>query len=128
MESRRPATFAITGTLVLVLLTACAGTPNSAPVVNTAVAAPGAMLPEIIVYASDLPSDALSELDFIDDAASPEGKSIGLPNNGDELDAPPENDPHAIFTVSVQNNDTYRSWINMKVGATKGESQANVIW
>jgi hypothetical protein len=83
---------------------------------------------EIVVYASDLPQSALSELDFIDDAASPGGKSIGLPNNGDELDAPPENDPHVTFTVAVQNNVPYRCWIHMKVGAPKGKSQANVMW
>jgi len=83
---------------------------------------------EIVVYASDLPQSALSELDFIDDAASPGGKSIGLPNNGDELDAPPENDPHVTFTVAVQNNVPYHCWIHMKVGAPKGKSQANVMW
>jgi len=83
---------------------------------------------EIVVYASDLPDSALYELDFIDDAASPGGKLIGLPNNGDELDAPPENDPHVIFTASVASGTPYRCWIHMKVGEPKGRSQANVMW
>jgi len=83
---------------------------------------------EIVVYASELPESALFELDFIDDAASPGGMSIGLPNNGDELDAPPENDPHVTFTASVQSGIPYRCWIHMKVGTPKGKSQANVIW
>lgn len=83
---------------------------------------------EIVVYASDLPESALFELDFSDDVASPGGKLIGLTNNGDELNAPPENDPHVIFTVSVQSETSYRCWIHMKVGAPKGKSQANVMW
>lgn len=83
---------------------------------------------DIIVYASDLTQADLAELDFYDDPASPGGKWIGLPNNGDELDPPPENDPHLTFTVQVQKDVPYRCWIHMKVGAPKGKSQANVIW
>jgi hypothetical protein len=83
---------------------------------------------EIIVYASDLPQEALFELDFYDDPASPGGKFVGLPNNGDELDPPPENDPHLTFTVQVQSGAPYSCWIHMNVGAPKGKSQANVIW
>lgn len=83
---------------------------------------------EVIVYASDLPQNALYELDFLDDSASPGNKMIGLPNNGDELDPPPENDPNATFNVQVQSGVPYRCWIHMKVGAPKGKSQANVIW
>jgi hypothetical protein len=83
---------------------------------------------EAIVYASDLSQSALSELDFLDDAASPGNKMIGLPNNGDELDPPPENDPHVTFTVQVQSGTPYRCWIHMKVGTPKGRSQANTVW
>ena len=103
------------------------GTSNIVPSAEPAqpAAVPAA---EIVIYASDLPESALFELDFIDDAASPGGKLIGLPNNGDELDAPPENDPHVIFTASVQTGSPYRCWIHMKVGAPKGKSQANIMW
>jgi len=140
----------MTGILVLVLLSACAGSPISAPVpiANTAAPEAGGGVPspapevntvapetvggsppsEIIVYASDLPSDALFELDFIDDSASPGGKLIGLPNTGDELDPPPENDPHLTFNVPVQSGVPYRCWVHMKVGTPKGRSTANVVW
>ena len=121
--------FAATGTLILALLASCATRQSSTPVGSTLVAETvGGPPSEIIVYASDLPSDALVELDFIDDSASPGGKLIGLPNTGDELDPPPENDPHATFQVRVQSSVPYRCWIHMKVGAPKGRSQANVIW
>jgi hypothetical protein len=83
---------------------------------------------EIVVYASGLPRTSLFELDFYDDSASPGGKLIGLPNSGDELDPPPENDPHVTFTVSVQSGIPYRCWIHMKVGTPKGKSLANLIW
>jgi hypothetical protein len=83
---------------------------------------------EIVIYASDLPQNALSELDFYDDPASPGGKFISLPNNGYELDAPPENDPHITFTVQVQSGVPYRCWIHMIVGAPKGKSDANLIY
>ena len=83
---------------------------------------------EIVIYASDLPESALFELDFYDDEASPGGKLIGLPNNGDELDPPPENDPHVTFNAQVQGGIPYRCWIHMKVGAPKGRSQANLIF
>jgi hypothetical protein len=83
---------------------------------------------EIVVYASNLPRQALSEFDFLDDPASPGGKLVGTPNTGDELDPPPENDPHVIFNVQVQGSIPYRCWIHMKVGAPKGKSQANMFW
>jgi hypothetical protein len=84
--------------------------------------------PEIVVYASDLPKRALSEFDFWDDPASPGGRLVGTPNTGDELDPPPENDPHVTFQVEVQQGVPYRCWIHMKVGAPKGKSQANRFW
>ena len=83
---------------------------------------------EVIVYASDLPAEALSELDFIDDPVSPGGRLIGLPNTGDELDPPPENDPHLTFTVPVRSGFPYRCWVHMKVGTPKGRSTANIVW
>jgi hypothetical protein len=90
--------------------------------------APQGRAPEIVVYASELPSRALSEFDFWNDPASPGGKLIGTVNKGDELDPPPENDPHVIFPVQVQQGVGYRCWIHMKVGAPKGKSQANKFW
>jgi hypothetical protein len=53
---------------------------------------------------------------------------IGIPNNGDELDPPPENDPHVTFKAPVQRGIPYRCWIHMKVGTPKEKSEANVIW
>jgi hypothetical protein len=84
--------------------------------------------PEVVVYASDLPRSALSEFEFWNDPASPGGRLIGTPNHGDELDPPPENDPHVTFKVSVQAGTPYRCWIHMRVGAPKGKSQANKLW
>jgi len=129
IKSQTLAIFAATGTLVLALLAACAMGQSSTPVVSTVVAETSGGPPsEVIVYASDLSSDALVELDFIDDSASPGGNLIGLPNTGDELDPPPENDPHATFKVQIQSGVPYRCWIHMKVGVPKGRSQANLIW
>ena len=84
--------------------------------------------PEVVVYASDLPSSALNEFDYWNDPASPGGRMVGTPNKGDELDPPPENDPHVTFQVEVQRGAPYRCWIHMKVGAPKGKSQANIVW
>jgi hypothetical protein len=84
--------------------------------------------PEVVVYASDLPGSALSEFDFWNDPASPKGKLIGTYNGGGHLDPPPEDDPHVTFKVRVQGGVPYRCWIHMKVGAPKGESQANMLW
>jgi hypothetical protein len=140
--------FTAAGILFLILLSACAGPPSSAPAANTTIVEPqvntteglrpvntvaaneteGSLSVEIIVYASDLPQEALSELDFYDDPASPGGKFIGLPNNGDELDPPPENDPHLTFNVQVESGVPYRCWVHMKVGTPKGRSQANTVW
>ncbi len=83
---------------------------------------------EVVIYATDLQQNALSELDVLDDPASPGGKMVGLSNNGDELNAPPEDDPHAIFKIRIQSGIPYRCWIHMKVGAPKGISTANLIW
>jgi hypothetical protein len=108
--------------------------PVGTPAINVEAAQPSqpdspqGSASEIVVYASDLPESALFELDFLDDPASPGSKLIGLPNNGDELDPPPENDPHVTFTTQVQSGQPYRCWIHMKVGTPKGKSQANVIW
>ena len=110
------------------------GYPQGTPAIQVEIVeAPQASVPqgspsEVIVYASDLPQSALSELDIYDDEASPGKKLISLPNNGDELDPPPENDPHVAFNVQVQSGVPYRCWIHMKVGTPKGRSQANTVW
>jgi len=77
---------------------------------------------------SDLPRGALYEFDFWSDPASPGGRLVGTPNTGDELDPPPENDPHVRFRVRVQHGVPYRCWIHMKVGKPKGQSQANLLY
>jgi len=83
---------------------------------------------EVVVYASDLPKSALYEFEFWNDAASPGGRMVGTPNDGGEMDPPPENDPNVAFKVEVQQDVPYRCWIHMKVGAPKGKSQANKLW
>ena len=83
---------------------------------------------EIVVYASDLPEDALFEFEYLDDPAAPGGRLVGIPNNGDEMNPPPENDPHVTFQVPVQGGVPYRCWVHMKVGTPKGLSQANLVW
>lgn len=84
--------------------------------------------PEVVVYASELPESALYEFDFWNEPASPGGKMVGTPNKGDELDPPPENDPHVLFKVPVRRGASYRCWIHMKVGQAKGKSQANLVY
>jgi hypothetical protein len=113
-----------------VATTTLINTPESPPAVatETPVNVPEGFPPEIVVYASDLPQSAIYELDLIDAPASPGGKLLGLPNTGDELDPPPENDPHVTFKVQVQSGIPYRCWIHMKVGTPKGKSQANMVW
>ena len=135
-------TLALAGVMI-VLLSACGGAtpPAAAPNASApSAAAPGAAIEtqatpvealpaDIIVYASDLPQSALTdELAFWDDPASPGGKMIGIPNTGDELDPPPENDPSVTFKVGAQPGIPYRCWIHMKVGEPKGVSQANMFW
>jgi len=104
------------------------GAVNAATAPGIQAKKPGEPAREIVVYAADLPKSALSEFEFWDDPASPGGKLVGTPNHGDELDPPPENDPHVTFKVQVQPGIPYRCWIHMKVGAPKGNSQANVLW
>ncbi len=84
--------------------------------------------PDVVVYASDLSTNALSEFDFWNDAASPGGRMVGTPNTGGGLDPPPEDDPHVTLKVRVQGGVPYRCWVHMRVGTPKGESQANVLW
>ncbi len=110
------------GTLAILGLAAAVSGATQAT--KTGPAAP----PEVVVHASDLPESALSEFDFWNDPASPGGRMIGTPNKGDELDPPPENDPHVTFKVRVQGGVPYRCWIHMKVGPPKGKSQANLIF
>ncbi len=98
------------------------------PAEEPPVSVPEGPATDVIVYASDLPESALSEFDFWDDPASPGGRLVGIPNTGDELDAPLEDDPHVTFKVPVQGRVPYRCWIHMKVGAPKGLSTANVLW
>jgi hypothetical protein len=84
--------------------------------------------PEVVVHVNDLPPSALYEFDFWNEPASPGGRMVGTPNKGDELDPPPENDPHVRFQVPVQHGVPYRFWIHMKVGQPKGVSQANLVY
>jgi hypothetical protein len=50
--------------------------------------------PEVVRYVSELPRGSLSEFRYWDDRASPGGRLVGYPHTGDELDPPPEDDPH----------------------------------
>jgi hypothetical protein len=84
--------------------------------------------PEVVVHASELSTSALYEFDFWDEASSPGGKMVGTPNKGDELDPPPENDPHVRLSAPVQRGVPYRCWVHMKVGQPKGKSQANLLF
>src|SRR3970282_56270 len=101
---------------------------NSSVVAETQLKKPEGSPREVVVYASDLPKRALSEFEFWNDPASPGGRMVGIPNNGDQLDPPPENDPHVTFKVQVQRGAPYRCWIHMKVGAPKGKALANKLW
>ena len=83
---------------------------------------------EIVVYTADLSEEMLYELELWEDPTAAEGELLGVTNYGDELDAPPENDPHTFFTVAVQADTPYRCWVHMKVGAPQGKSQANLLW
>jgi hypothetical protein len=127
-QTRNPVWAGLTA-MLLIPLSACTGAPTPTPIVESPPAtAASAPAPEVIVYAADLTASALEELDFMDDPSSPGAKLISLPNNGDELDPPPENDPHATFTVPVESGIPYRCWIHMKVGEAKGRSTANIVF
>lgn len=89
---------------------------------------PGGSPPEVVVHVSELPRGALDEFEFWSDPTSPGGRLVGTPNTGDELDPPPEDDPHVRFRIGVQHGVAYRCWIRMKVGKPKGKSQANLLY
>jgi hypothetical protein len=84
--------------------------------------------PEVVVHVSDLPSSALYEFEVWDSPGSPGKKMLGVPNSGDNLDPPPENDPHVTFKVPVQPGVAYRCWVHMYVGKPMGVSQANLVY
>jgi hypothetical protein len=107
---------ALAGLGTAVLTATAQGPPSSTPA------------PEVVVHASDLPRSALHEFEYWSDPASPGGRLVGTPNTGDELDPPPEDDPHVRFRVHVQRGVAYRCWIHMKVGKPKGKSQANLLY
>jgi hypothetical protein len=107
---------ALAGLGTAVLTATAQGPPSSTPA------------PEVVVHASDLPRSALHEFEYWSDPASPGGRLVGTPNTGDELDPPPEDDPHVRFRVHVQRGVAYRCWIHMKVGKPKGKSRANLLY
>jgi hypothetical protein len=117
---RTPRAIAVGGAGLLVGLAA-------APPITQA-ETPGASPPEIVVHVSDLPRSALDEFEFWSDPTSPGGRMVGTPNTGDELDPPPEDDPHVRFRVRVQQGVPYRCWIRMKVGKPKGKSRADLLY
>ena len=123
--------------VAIAILSACSTQPLPTPVViasesqtqHEVTVPPDAGSPtEIVIFASDLPESALYEFEFWEDEASPNGIMIGTPNNGGDLDPPPENDPQVTFTVNVHSGVAYRCWIHMKVGVPRGVSQANKLW
>jgi len=84
--------------------------------------------PEVVVHVTDLPKSALFEFEFWNDPASPGGRMVGIPNTGDDVDPPPEDDPNVVFKVRVRRGIPYRCWIHMKVGRPMGKSQANLLY
>jgi hypothetical protein len=113
---------------VLVGVVALVGLVMLAPPARAQARPAGGPPLEIVVHASDLTRRALSEFEFWDDPGSPGGRLVGTPNTGDDLDPPPEDDPHVRFRVRVQHGVPYRCWIRMKVGPPKGVSQANRLY
>jgi hypothetical protein len=107
---------------------ASAQSPSKGSGEGSAAETPGTAPIEIVVHVTDLPRRALDEFEFWSDPASPGGRLVGTPNTGDELDPPPEDDPHVRFRVRVQRAVPYRCWIHMKVGKPKGKSQANLLY
>ena len=120
-----------TATMLAVVMAATsamawAATPTSKP--KPGASTQTSRAPEVVVYAQDIPKQGLSEFDRWKDAVAPGGVVIGTSNSGDELDPPPENDPHVTFKLNVQGGVAYRCWIHMKVGKAKGKSQANLLF
>jgi len=123
-------TLALAGLGAVILLVRTGAPPaahGAMPSTVPAVGSPQAPQ-DVVVYASDLSKRALSEFDFWNDPASPGGKLVGTPNDGSDLDAPPEDDPHVTFTVRVEAGVPYRCWIHMKVGPPKGIALANKVY
>jgi hypothetical protein len=83
---------------------------------------------EVVLYAAELDPSALREFEFWDDPAAPGGKLVGTRHTGQELDPPPEDDPHVLFETRVIGGVPYRCWVHMKVGTPEGVSQANKLW
>jgi hypothetical protein len=83
---------------------------------------------DVIVRTADLPKSSRYEFDVWKEPSSPGGTMFGTPNEGGELDPPPENDPHVSFQVRVQAGVPYRCWLHMKVGSPKGKSEANLVY
>lgn len=106
-------------------LPVCLGPAGSAFASSAAAQEP---VPEIVVHVSDLTRRNLSEFRFWEDPVSPGGLLVGYPNTADELDPPPENDPHVTFTVPVRGGVAYRCWVHMKVGPPRGVAKANLVW
>ena len=133
-RSRTPILVGAAGALAWIglaagVLSATAEAPKKGAVVDEAqVKKPEGPPPEVVVHVSDLPKRALYEFDFWSEPASPGGRMVGTPNTGDDLDPPPEDDPHVVFKVRVQRGVPYRCWIHMKVGRPKGKSQANMLY
>jgi hypothetical protein len=116
-------------TAVLALVPVALLSLPTAPVVGIVAPAVAAQAPaDVVVHVADLPSSALSEWDFWAGPGSPGGKMIGTPQKGDQLDPPPENDPHVMIKVRAQPGTEYRCWVHMYVGKPMGVSKANKVW
>jgi hypothetical protein len=116
-------------TAVLALIPLALLSSPTVPVPGTAVTVIAAQAPaDVVVHVADLPNSALSEFDFWNGSGSPGGKMVGTPQKGDNLDPPPENDPHVTIKVRTQPGTEYRCWVHMYVGKPMGVSKANKVW
>jgi hypothetical protein len=116
------------GAVVLALTVSPTAAQGPKPGSGDAPSGTASPAPEIVVYASELPRSALDEFEFWSNPASPGGRLVGTPNTGDELDPPPEDDPHVRFRVRVRGGVPYRCWIHMLVGRPKDDSTANLLY
>ena len=119
MQTRRPLSFLVLVPLAMLSL---------ASLLAGQTGAPSATAPDVVVYVADVPKSALYELEVWPGSASPGGKMLGLTNTGDNLDPPPENDPHVTIPVQVRPGISYRCWVHLLVGRPKGVSKANMVW
>ncbi len=88
-----------------------------------------AMLKDVVVYASDLREEHLTDdWRFFDLKGAPGGRMLGIPDDAHPPASPPDESCQVTFRVPVRAGTPYRVWVHLRRGSYEMKTVPGHLW